>query len=143
MCIQQNIFSLYHLFLHDIKIYFHSVKMNFYSVRNIFIICIFSIQVKYIFFYMNFSFNTFLVSISGLPFVFTKARILFSVCNGNNSTRRSLLMKHRAFSQIIVIKSWWNAFPFLEAATGGVLQKEAFLKDSANSQEKTCVGVFF
>ena len=28
---------------------------------------------------MNFSFNTFLVSISSLPFVFTKARVLLSV----------------------------------------------------------------
>ena len=29
---------------------------------------------------MNFSFKTFLESISGLPFVFTKVGILFSVC---------------------------------------------------------------
>ena len=35
-------------FSHDIKIYFHSVKINLYSVRNIFIIYIFFIQVKYI-----------------------------------------------------------------------------------------------
>ena len=52
-------------------------------------------------------------------------------------------MKHRAFSEITVIKRWWNDFQFLEAAAGGVLQKEVFLKNSANSQEKTCVGVFF
>ena len=36
---------------------------------------------------MNFSLNTFLVSISGLPFVFTKVRTLLSVCKLNNSTR--------------------------------------------------------
>ena len=29
---------------------------------------------------MNLSLNTFLVSISGLPFVFTKVRILLSAC---------------------------------------------------------------
>ena len=29
---------------------------------------------------MSFSLNTFLVNISGLPFVFTKVRILLSVC---------------------------------------------------------------
>ena len=35
---------------------------------------------------MNFSLNTFLVSISGLPFVFIKVRILILVRKLNNST---------------------------------------------------------
>ena len=42
---------------------------------------------KICFYYMNFSLNTILVSISGLRFVFTKIRILLSVCKLNNSTR--------------------------------------------------------
>ena len=42
---------------------------------------------KIFFYYMNFSSNTFLMSISGLPFVFTKVKILLSVCKLNSSTR--------------------------------------------------------
>ena len=61
-----EIYFHYITFFHDIKIYFHSIKIYFY--------------------YMNFSLNTFLVSISGLPFVFTKGRILILVCKLNNST---------------------------------------------------------
>ena len=45
------------------------------------------IEGKYIIDYMNFSLNTFLVSISGLPLVFTKVKILLSVCKLNNNTR--------------------------------------------------------
>ena len=49
ICIQENIFSLYHLFFMISK-YCHSAKKNFYSVRNISIIYIyFFIQVKNIF----------------------------------------------------------------------------------------------
>ena len=37
---------------------------------------------------MNFSLNTFMVSISGLPFVsITKVRVLLSVCKLNNSKK--------------------------------------------------------
>ena len=73
-------------FSHDIKIYFYSIKINLYSIRNIPLVYIFFIQVKHIFSYRSFSFNTFQVSISGLPFVFPKFRILFSVCKLNCST---------------------------------------------------------
>ena len=66
---------------------FYSVKINFHSVRNIFIIYTFFHSSKIYFYYMNFSLNTFLVSVSGLPFVFTKVRILLSVCKLNNNTR--------------------------------------------------------
>ena len=37
---------------------------------------------------MNFSLNTFLVSISGPPFVFTKVRILLLVCELSKSCER-------------------------------------------------------
>ena len=97
----------------DMTIYFHSVKIILYLIKHIFIISpffpwyqnIFSFsQNKFVFskkhfhymyffhsskiyfYYMNFSLNTFMVNISGLPFVFTKARILLSVCKLNNST---------------------------------------------------------
>ena len=100
------------VFFHGIKC-FHSIKTNLYSIKYIFIIApffpwyqnIFSFsQNKFVFskkhfhymyffhsskiyfYYMNFSLNTFMVNISGLPFVFTKARILLSVCKLNNST---------------------------------------------------------
>ena len=76
-------------FFNDIKIYFHSVKINLYLVRNISIIYIFFHSNKIYFYYMNFSLNTFLVSMSGLPFVFKNVRILLSVCKLNNSTRIS------------------------------------------------------
>ena len=36
--------------------------------------------------YMNFPFGTFLVTISGLPFLFAKVRILLSVCELKNRT---------------------------------------------------------
>ena len=36
--------------------------------------------------YINFPFDTFLVAISGLPFLFAKVRILLSVCKLKNST---------------------------------------------------------
>ena len=45
-----------------------------------FMIYIFSSKVKK-FYYMNFSFNTFLVSTFDLAFVFTQVRILLSVYN--------------------------------------------------------------
>ena len=42
--------------------------------------------------YTNFSLNTFWMSIFGLQFVFTKARILLSVCKLNKSTRMWILI---------------------------------------------------
>ena len=76
------------------KIYFHYIKTNLYSIKCIFIKstfmiykCIF-IQVSKIYFYhTNISLSTFLVSISGLPFVLTKVVILLSVCKLKNRTR--------------------------------------------------------
>ena len=54
-------------------------KKYFYHIH------IFSFK-KNIFYYVNFSFITFLVSISGLPFVFTKVRFLDSVRKLNSTT---------------------------------------------------------
>ena len=66
-------------FLCNIKIYFYSIKTNLYSKRNIFVIYAFFHPIKTFFYYMNFSFDTFLVTISGLPFLFVKVRISLSV----------------------------------------------------------------
>ena len=41
---------------------------------------------KIFLYYMNFSCDTFQVTISGLPFLFAKVRILISVCTLNSST---------------------------------------------------------
>ena len=71
----------------DMKIYFHSVKINVYSVRNIYLIYIFFHSSNIYFHYINFSLNTFLASISGLAFAFTKVRMLYSMCKLGNSTR--------------------------------------------------------
>ena len=107
LLLNQSKFVFNKIYFHYIKIfitilYFHSIKTNFYSIKyiliislilflfnqkklylmkNIFIIySFFFIQVEYFSYYMNFSFNTFLVSTSGLPFVFTKDKILISKC---------------------------------------------------------------
>ena len=90
--IKTNLYSIKYIFIispfsHDIKIYFHSIKINFYSIRNIFIIYTFFHSSKIYFYYMNFSLNIFLVSMSGLTFVFKKVRILLWVCKVNNSTK--------------------------------------------------------
>ena len=100
----------------DIKIYFYSSKTNLYSIKNIFIISpffpwyqnIFSFsQNKFVFskkyfyhiylfhsskiniYYMNFSLNTFLVSISSICIY--KSQNLLSVCKLNSSTRMWIL----------------------------------------------------
>ena len=101
-------------FFHNMKIYFYSIKINLNSIKYIFITSpffsryqniflfrqkkiefrkkhfyhtyIFFHSSKVCFYYMNFSFNTFLVSKSGLSFVFTNAGILLSACKLNNST---------------------------------------------------------
>ena len=80
------IFIISTFFFHDIKIYFYSFKIILYSVRSIFIKFFFHSSKVY-FYYMNFLLNTFLVSISDLPFVFIKVRILLSVCKLNNNTK--------------------------------------------------------
>ena len=56
------------------------------NLRNIFTIYIFFHSRKIFFYYMNFPFITFLVSISGFPFVFTKVRFLDSVRKLNSTT---------------------------------------------------------
>ena len=77
----------YMTFFHVIKIYMYSIKINLCSTRNIFIVCIFFCSSNIFFYYTNFLFNTFLVSISGLPFAFTEVRIFLSVCKLNSNTR--------------------------------------------------------
>ena len=90
--------------MNDIKTYFHSVKINLYSIKylwyqNIFFfnqnkfifkktvfIITFLHPIKIFLCYMNFSFNIFLVTISGPPFLFPKVRILLSVCKFKSST---------------------------------------------------------
>ena len=42
-------------------------------------------SIKIFLYYMNFSFDNFLVTISGLPFLFAKVRILLSVCKWKSS----------------------------------------------------------
>ena len=42
--------------------------------------------IKIFLYYMSFSFDNFLVTISGLPFLFAKVRILLSVCKLKNNT---------------------------------------------------------
>ena len=79
-------FLSYYCFLHVIQIYFCSIKIILYSIRNIFTIYIFFHSRKIFFYYMNFSFITFLVSMSGLPFVFTKVKALVSVSKLNSTT---------------------------------------------------------
>ena len=95
---------------YGMKIYLHTIKITLYSIKYIFIISSFChdieinfYQIKskfvfskkkklsYIYFfhriffiYIYFSLNIFLVSISGLPFVFTKFRIWLSVCKLNS-----------------------------------------------------------
>ena len=91
----------------DIKIYFYSIKINFYSIKYICVISkyifkryqkkfvfkkkyfyyiIFFHPINIFFYYMNFPFDTFLVTISGLPYLFVKVRILLSVYKLNSST---------------------------------------------------------
>ena len=67
-----------------------SFNQNEFVFKKIYIYIYFK---KYILFhlfkmfvhYMNFSFDTFLVTISGLPFLFSKVTVLFSVYKLNNS----------------------------------------------------------
>ena len=84
--IKINLYSTKYIFIispffRKLNIYLYSVKVNLYSLRNIFIIYIyiyiFHLSKIYLYF-MNFSLNTFLLSIAGLPFVFTK--IYLCVC---------------------------------------------------------------
>ena len=74
------------------KIYFHYITLFSITSKYIFIQSYFFHSSKICFYYTNFSLNTFLVSISGLPFVFTKVRILLSVCKLNKSTRMWILI---------------------------------------------------
>ena len=68
-------------YIYDIKIYFYSFKTNLYSKKKKrFYYITFFHPIKVFLYYMNFSSDTFLVTISGLPFLFAKARILLSVC---------------------------------------------------------------
>ena len=55
------------------------IQSNLYSKRNIFVFLLFFYPIKIYFYYMNFSFDTFLVTMSGLSFLFAKVRILLSV----------------------------------------------------------------
>ena len=83
-----KVYFHYITFYNNIKIHFYSIKINLYSIRNILIIdLIFFYSSKMFFYYMSFSFNTFLVSTSGLPFVFTKIRIFISINKLSSCTR--------------------------------------------------------
>ena len=81
-------------FLRDIEIYFYLIKINLYSIKYIYMIsnyiliqsrqnCIYYIfySIKICFYYMNFSFDTFLVTISGLPFYLQKSEFYFQYVN--------------------------------------------------------------
>ena len=56
--------------LYSVKYYFYSIKINLFISRKYFLLCAFFPFKQNIFCYMNFSFNTVLESISGLPLVF-------------------------------------------------------------------------
>ena len=73
----QNKFIFNKIYLCDIKIYFYSIKTNLYSKRNIFVIWLFFVQLKYFLLY-EFFIRYFLMTISGLLFLFAKVRILLS-----------------------------------------------------------------
>ena len=74
----QNKFLFNKIYLYDIKIYFYLIK-NLYSKKYFCYLTCFH-PIKYFFDYVNFSLNTFLVTVSGLPFLSAKVRILLSVC---------------------------------------------------------------
>ena len=102
----ENIFSFNQNKFVFNKVYSHHITFFFPWYQNIFSFSqnkfVFSTKYFYhIYFfhsskiylnYTNFSLNTFLMSISGLRFVFTKVRILLSVCKLNNSTRMWILI---------------------------------------------------
>ena len=64
-------------------IFIHSKQI---CIPNCFYYITFFHPIKIFLYYMNFSFDTFLVTISGLPFLFAKVRILLSVCKLKSST---------------------------------------------------------
>ena len=79
--VKTNLYSIKYIFImspffYDVNIYFHSVKINLYSIRDILSYRFFFHSSKLYFYYMNFSLNTFLVTISALPFVFKKVTTL-------------------------------------------------------------------
>ena len=86
-------------FLCDIKLYFYAIKINLYSIKYIymtskyifiqtnkfvfkkkyFCYTTFFRPIKIFYYYMNFSFDTFPMTVSGPSFLFAKVRILLSV----------------------------------------------------------------
>ena len=60
-------------------IFIHSKQIRIPKKKRFYYITFFH-PIKVFLYYMNFSSDTFLVTISGLPFLFAKARILLSVC---------------------------------------------------------------
>ena len=111
---------------------------NLRSVRNIFTIYTFFHSSKIYFYFMNFLLNTFLVSISGLPFAFAKIRILLSVCKLNNSTMMWILNKHIAFSSVMVIKNGktMKCLSISGSSHRRCSVRKGVLKNSANFTEK-------
>lgn len=53
-------------YLYDIKTYYQPIKLNSYSKRKIFCYIIFFHLIKIYFYYVDFSFDTFLATTSGL-----------------------------------------------------------------------------
>ena len=82
--IKINFYSI--KYIYDIKIYFYSIKTNLYSKKQTFLLYNFFHPIKIFLYYLSFPFDTFLVTISGLPFLFAKVRILLSVCKLKSST---------------------------------------------------------
>ena len=101
---QNNLHSIRNIF----TIYIFLIEQKYFFIKSLFFSCYqgiflfnrnnFAFNEKYFyhiyffnsrkifFYYVNFSFITFLVSISGFPFVFTKVRILHSACKLSSST---------------------------------------------------------
>ena len=74
-----NKFLFNKIYLYDIEINILFNQNKFVLKKKYFYYITFFHLIKYFFYYMNFSFDTFLVTVSGLPFLFAKIRILLSV----------------------------------------------------------------
>ena len=81
----QNKFQFNKIYLWYQNIFLFSQNKFVFKKKRFYYITYFH-PIKIFLYYMNFSFDTFLVTISGLPFLFAKVRILLSVCKLKSST---------------------------------------------------------
>ena len=134
-------------FFHDIKMYFHPIKTNlrvfnkiyfhyitfFLWYQNNIFITYFFYSSKILLIIWIFHLNTFLVSISGLPFVMTKVRILFLIWELNSSTRIWILNNFHDGDPYDIESSplradQWNGFYMIETSIMKELNTEHLTK---------------